>query len=409
MHTFRTRRTVKPRRRFSGRWVILGILLVYCMSVLLWPLSDTTPVTAAPVSTPANAVTLPWPSYGQSSIGAEGYGVLERHNDNSPAAMASITKIVTALVVLDAKPIANTNQSPVITLTAADAALYDQYLAAGGSVVPADAGMTISQYDALRALLIASANNYADTLAIWSYGSLDAYQAAATAYIQEQGLTQTTVVDTNGFSPANISTSSDLVKLGLLALDNPIIRDIVGQQTARIPDIGVLSTTNILLGVNGVIGIKTGTTDEAGSCLLYASKQIIDGKPITIVGASLGAPSHTILARDLDTLITSATAGFRRVQLAKNGQSLATYSPPWSTPVHAVATENIDLIVWSDTPIKTAIQADTVAAGTAKNTLVGSANFSAGTTQTTIELKLVEQLPTPSWWWRLTHPHKIFV
>jgi D-alanyl-D-alanine carboxypeptidase len=69
-------------------------------------------------------------------------------------------------------------------------------------------------------------------------------------------------------------------------------------KAARVPVAGTVVNTNHLLGLDGDIGIKTGSTSEAGGCLLFAVRTAAGGVPVTLVGAVLGQPGEpwTILA-----------------------------------------------------------------------------------------------------------------
>ena len=112
--------------------------------------------------------------------------------------IASISKIVTALVVLDAKPLAAGESGPAITFTDADAALYGKYLRVNGKVELISAGVVMSQREALEVVLVSSANNYAESLVVWAFGSQDAFVTAATAWLSVNGLTDTTLLEPTG-------------------------------------------------------------------------------------------------------------------------------------------------------------------------------------------------------------------
>ncbi len=129
--------------------------------------------------------------------------------------------------------------------------------------------------------------------------------------LQRMGLSRTVVADASGFSPATVSTPSELVAIGIAALKNPVIAEIVAQPQAQIPGIGIIKNTNQLLGTDGVIGIKTGTTDEAGHCLLFAARHAAeDGQKVTIVGVIMGDKNATSLYRDSRDLLESAKQGW---------------------------------------------------------------------------------------------------
>ncbi len=166
-----------------------------------------------------SALQLPWPAYGQSAFGAVGYGVLATNNTETPVPIASIAKTITALAILQKKPLQIIGQQtaptlPLITLTDTDVQFYRDYLAKDGSVVPVTSGEQISEYQALQAILIPSANNIAETTARWAFGSIDEYVAYANQFVKTLGMSHTHVADASGFSPQTTSTAEDLVLLG---------------------------------------------------------------------------------------------------------------------------------------------------------------------------------------------------
>lgn len=399
----------RHKKRRARSWLylvfVVGILTVYCTAVLLLPLQ---PVQATAIPLQPHQTTsahISWPAYGSSAVGTLEHGVLASNGPATPIPTASMTKIVTALVVLEAKPISATEVSPVITFTANDTALYADYLARGGSVAPVSAGLQLNEYQALQAMLLASANNYADSLAIWAYGSLDAYVAAANAYLKKHAINNTTIADATGFSPNTTSTSADLVALGQLAMKQTIVADIASQKTATIPGIGTLSNTNILLGNEGIIGLKTGTTDEAGSCLLFASEYTINGNKLTIIGVVTGAPDHTTLFRDVAALVKDTYASFQSVQVAAKGQAFAHYTTPWGDKVSAVASKDIHAISWNGNPITQHVA--TRAADFDQSNTAGKVTFNSNVASAELDLVLDKPLTKPSIWWRLTHPSEI--
>ena len=100
---------------------------------------------------------------------------------------------------------------PDITFDAADAALYDSYRAQQGTVKPVHAGLVLSQLQLMQVVLVSSANNYADSLARWAFGSRAAFLAATKAWLAAHSLTGTTLLEPTGMNPGNTSTASDLV------------------------------------------------------------------------------------------------------------------------------------------------------------------------------------------------------
>lgn len=385
----------------------IALVVIYVGTILLWPMQSVSATERTASIDTGAAPTLQFPAYGQTAIGTDTASILATHGDQQPVPIASITKIITVLVVLEKKPLQAKQTGPTITLTQNDAALFEKYYAMQGMVARAEPGMQLTQYEMMQAMLITSANNYADTLVTWAYGSMDAYLQAANEYLKENNLPNTSVADASGFSPQSKSTATDLVKLGSLALKQSVVADIVSQPSATINGVGTIRNTNLLLGSDGYIGIKTGTTDEAGSCLLYAVKRTIGDSTATIIGATLGAPNHPLLARNVSTLVDQTFDSFKEVTLTEKNQMLATYHTDWAGNIHAVATKKVSAAVWPGQNITTNIMTQKIKSSNALSDTVGTATFDTGTQRYSVDLILEKPLSPPSWLWKLTHPFAV--
>ncbi|MDQ6744150.1 MAG: D-alanyl-D-alanine carboxypeptidase, partial [Candidatus Dormibacteraeota bacterium] len=155
----------------------MALLLVALLAVnYLRPIPKVAATQTLPASLTKGAPsTLPWPDRGQGAVGAQGSGVLAATAGARPEPIASVAKVMTALVVLEEKPLQTGQQGPALTVTAADVAEYQQAQANGESVVPVQAGEQLSEYQALQGLLIPSGNNIAQLLARWASGSIDTH------------------------------------------------------------------------------------------------------------------------------------------------------------------------------------------------------------------------------------------
>lgn len=359
------------------------------------------------IETPTQAVALPWPSSGQSALSAPGYGVLGQSGSDDSVPIASITKTITALVVLDKKPLDAGTTGPTITLTQTDADLYNHYLALDGTIAPASAGFRITQYDAMRAMLLPSANNYADTLASWAYGSLGEYIVAANTFLKQHGLDGTTIADASGFSPESKSTSKDLLVIGKMVLDSPVLRDIVSQETAAIPGIGTLRNTNVLLDELGIMGIKTGTTDEAGRCLLFASQHQVGGETVTVIGVVLGAASYPALHATVRSLLSSAQQAFVETTVVEAGATVAHYETPWGSSVEGIVATDLIAAQWPELALKPSVRLQSIIVGeNAKR--VGNASVEGRDPSPSAEVVTAQSLGGPNLLWRFTHPLQVF-
>jgi D-alanyl-D-alanine carboxypeptidase (penicillin-binding protein 5/6) len=389
----------------------LGIVLAsgfYLPLTLLAPLSASTaqilpwvaPVTEAPV--------LDWPDYGASAIGAIDFpGTLAVGGSAEALPIASITKVITALVVLESKPLGLDEAGPDISFTSADVRLYTSYLHRNGKVEPVRSGIVLNQRQVLELTLVASANNYTASLVNWAFGSEEAFLPVARAWLTAHGLNNTFLSDATGMDPENRATATDLIELGKIALADPIVSLMVDTEHISIPDVGEIDNTNDLLGEGGVRGIKTGTLDEAGACLLFAADYTIGSEVVTVIGVMLGGKDHPSLDEDIRKLLTTAQSGFHEVSLATAGANFASYATAWGDRSDVVATESASIVLWADTPITLLVQAAPVTLDEA-GTAVGSLSFSVGTRTIDVPLELTSEIDDPGAWWRLTHPGELF-
>jgi len=376
--------------------------LVAAAVVPFAPASASTTTYAAPTSTvPA----LSFPGYGATAVEATDFPEsLRTSGDTKPRSIASISKVVTALVVLDHKPLEQGQAGPTITFTPAMQGLYARYLAQNGEVATMPAGLELSEYQTLQVMLMKSANNYAGSLAMWAFGSMQAYQKAATAWLDEHGLDHTTIEEPTGLDADNRSTATDLVELGQLALANPVVKEVVGTKQVTIPVVGKIENSNKLLGLDGVEGIKTGTLDEAGACLLFAATYERGGRTVTVVGAMLGGTDHDSLDVDVQRLLRSVADNFQVVTLAHAGQTFGTFSTPWQDEADAVSRSASEVLVWGETTVSAKTKLDRITVGT-KGERVGQVRFRISDHDpVTVPLVLERPIEDPGIWWRWTNP-----
>lgn len=315
-HTY-NRRVKKPRRKLLSVGSFGVILLLVCLcSVIVFKKNNTimpsVKIASSQQLTLAKNAKLAWPTTGQAAIGSVDDGLLARSSNNEKQQpTASMAKVIVALAVMEKKPFKPGQTGQSYILTAKDEANYNRELDRGGSVVPVYKGMTLTQYEAMQAMLIASANNVADSLVEKTFGSVEAYTSYAEDMLERMGLSRTNVTDASGYSSSTVSTPSELVIIGIAALKNPVIAEIVAQSEAYIPGVGMIQNTNDLLGTDGVVGIKTGTTDAAGNCLLFAARYTTnDGKDVTIVGVVMGDSNASAVFADSRNLLASVRQGF---------------------------------------------------------------------------------------------------
>ncbi len=398
-------RPAVPRsRHWLTKWFAWFGVVIFVIYAILFVIRFTRPL---PVLTPETrniAINpelkgLNLPLYGQVAVGAVGYGQLAKSGDDTPRPMASVAKVVTALVILDKKPLQQGQQGPALTLDDQDVSLFEDYLARGGSVARVQVGEQISEYQALQALLLPSANNIADTLARWAYGSQDDFVLAANKYLTSQGLKQTSLADASGFSPKTVSTASNLIKLGELALANPVVAEIAAQSTAVIPVAGEIVNVNTLLGKDGIDGIKTGNTDEAGGCFLTTVRyKYQSGNEVRLVVAVMGASTLQQAMEDARKLIGTVSSDFATVSLPA-GTIVGYYNVPWGQRLTVSTKSAVSLFRWQGT----AVRGETSLPPSQANDLpqkLGSLKVTSGPNSASVALQLDSVPSQPSVIWR---------
>jgi serine-type D-Ala-D-Ala carboxypeptidase (penicillin-binding protein 5/6) len=258
--------------------------------------------------------------------------VLDSHDADMRMPIASITKLMTVLVVFDhLKPDDVVQVDP----RAADV---------GEEAIDLDPGQSISVADLLRGALIQSANNAADALALAVAPSYPAFAKLMNAKAAELGLHDSHFVRPDGLDAAGeYSSAHDVTVLAQHAMKIPFVRDTVAMETATLADGEVVHTWDNLLGVvPGVIGVKTGHTDDAGWCQVSAQEVGGDTMYVTI----LGSPDETQRDADLETMLGWASEQYRLVDAVSTHRNYATVGVPYGrAPVALVASQPLQAFV----------------------------------------------------------------
>ncbi|GHT82126.1 hypothetical protein FACS1894125_4220 [Actinomycetota bacterium] len=213
---------------------------------------------------------------------------------NATVPIASVTKTITALVILDNKPVEKLINEDIVIDDAAMADLAHSESERGTSLVVA-LGEHINKATAITGMMHQSANNIADTLARQEFGSLENYKKRAQEFLVNHNLTGTVLGnDASGLDDQTRSTVEDLFAIGKLVVDNEALSKVVAEPESEFPnayywDEGkteiISNATHVLVEDAGFNGVKVGYTDDAGSCLLF-TKSIAGGD--TIIGVTLG-------------------------------------------------------------------------------------------------------------------------
>jgi serine-type D-Ala-D-Ala carboxypeptidase (penicillin-binding protein 5/6) len=301
----RTATRSTPRIPVAGLLVVIAAIVAAL--IVGWPAaSSSTAASPGDVArneqrgAPADATSSTvWPADGQAAFNRTGRPEIQAGPNQHAAPIASVAKVMTAYLVLRDHPLRLGDAGPTITLTGADVADTDRRRGQGESVVPVAAGEPLTELQALQALLLPSANNIAAVLARWDAGSVDRFADRMNAAARSLGMTRTRYTDPSGYDAATVSTAADQVRIVDRAMDLPVFASIVATPSATLPVAGTVRNTDTLLGRNGFVGVKTGSTAAAGSCFAFRAIRWIGGKRTTITGVVLGQPGDSQVAGGL--------------------------------------------------------------------------------------------------------------
>ncbi|HEV2346304.1 MAG TPA: D-alanyl-D-alanine carboxypeptidase [Actinocrinis sp.] len=335
----RPRRTPRTRVEF-GRpgqqrprvllWLVFGLLAValggaiaaFASSAWVPRVVQEVPATYVFPGTPP---TIPWPQSGQAALTVSGLGGLGTSGQVATAVpIASVAKVLTAYQILTDHPLAADAPGPSITVSREDAVAYGRQLAEHESLVPVVSGEALTERQALQALLLASADNIAQLAARWDAGSVPAFLTRMNKTATRLGMTHSRYTDPSGLDRGTVSTAPDQLLLAAAAIRDPTFTEIVGERSAVIPVAGTIRNYNALLGRDGVIGIKTGSTLAAGGCLMFGADLSSgpDGRPRRVYGVVLGQPGSA------STILPHALAAARRlIESAQSVLATATVVP----------------------------------------------------------------------------------
>jgi len=209
-------------------------------------------------------------------IAADDNSVLYAQDANQVMPVASITKLMTALVVLES----GADLDELITIDAEDRRSTQ------GNASRLAVGAQLTRAELLLLALMSSENRAAQALARVYPGGVTAFMAAMNAKARALGMRHTSFADPTGLSPHNVSTAADLVQLVLAAAEQPLIQDYSTrtehQVTAARQVLGFRNTNLLVDQPDWSIQVqKTGFTLAAGQCLVMQAT--IDGRPVVMV------------------------------------------------------------------------------------------------------------------------------
>lgn len=339
-------------------------------------------------------------------------------NDGAAYPIASIVKLVTALVTLEAEPLAPGTNGPIYTWTAEDRERQDEYVAMMGIAHPIPVGTELTVRDMLTLMLLPSSNDFAAAFAYRVFGDNESFLAAVERFSAQHGLTSLTVVEPTGLDEGNRASAADLVRIARLALQNPTIREFTSMQSVEMPwGIGTIENTNPLLGeMPGVVGLKTGTLEAAGYNLVVAQETNVHGRDLVKISVTLARPDQWERAESGRIVLSAMDDLPQLVDLVAAGENIGSIVT-WqgeTVPLITAGAAAVTLLPGEGTQ-----RSIELGSGLGSGLGVGLGSGPAGTPVGDVVITAPEEVASvpivttdpiiePDLWWRLTHPHELF-
>jgi D-alanyl-D-alanine carboxypeptidase (penicillin-binding protein 5/6) len=390
--------------------IAVFLVLLVVAGVAAWSYLRPIPAVAATGSLPASEViagtppALPWPARGSAAVGAQNLGFIASSGNEQAIPAASVTKVMTALIILEDKPLKRDEQGPTLTLTNTDVQAYYADIAGNQSALEVRAGEQITELQLLQGMLIPSANNFAETLARWDAGSIEAFVAKMNTRAADLKLTRTKFADPSGADPGSVSTPTDLMALGVAAMKQEVFAQVVGTGQVQLPVVGLVYSTDHVLGQSGIFGIKTGSGFSTGANFLFGATVTVDGKPIVVFGCVMGQATMEAAFATTRALIASMQSTLRVRQVITRNQTVATYVTAWGNQSDLVSPVDVSLVSWPGMVLRQRLDVlpivvdRPIPAGTKK----GNVHIVLGDYKVDADLVTADPLYPPGRLWRLT-------
>jgi D-alanyl-D-alanine carboxypeptidase (penicillin-binding protein 5/6) len=391
-------------RRHRGRIVAVLIVVVVLLAggFVLSRLSAATPVASVVSTLPSSvavaspAVHLPWPAIGEAAVAVPSLGIDQASGPEQPVPVASLTKMMTAYVIFRDHPLGTKSNGPNVTITQDDLDDFNGDTVSDQANAQVSLGEVLTERQLLGGMLVHSANDYADALARWDAGSVAAFVVKMNQTAAQLGMDHTHYADASGFSQSSQSTAADLLKVAAPDMNNPVFASMVQMSSITLPEAGTISTYTPLLGIQGVLGVKSGFTNVAGGCDVLAVIRKVHGLPVLILTAVTGQTGPNVLV----------LAGLLALNLANNVSTsigLASVVTPGAVVAHvsaaghrvaAVAQSAGSVLSWPGVRATQILESThPVTAGTRRGTRIGSVVVELGSQRLVIPVRLQGDLP----------------
>ncbi len=305
---------------------------------------------------------------------------LLNHNEDEPLAIASLTKIMTYVLVMEDINSGKYKLNDVVLVA-------DQYSKPEASTMQLKKGEKITVNDLIRGMLIVSANDAADTLAAKSEGSVENFVKRMNDKANELELKSAKFYTASGYpekNKDNMMSAKDLAKLTAYTLNKyPQILNYTKTSTLSMPQRKYKqeSTLPFLGKIEGVDGLKTGTTDKAGYCLISTMNLKPQDTENKVISVLLGAPSKYDRNEFQKTILEYVRTSFEPMQVVESEKPVITKSinSAEDTNVEIYPTEDVKILYNEKTGVQQEVKIkDNLKAPIEKGQIVGEILLDTG-------------------------------
>jgi serine-type D-Ala-D-Ala carboxypeptidase (penicillin-binding protein 5/6) len=403
---------VNRSHRFS-RWLVLGALTIVVLAgAAIWRAeTESTPplrvhrMLPAFARIPGKAPAIAWPREGEATVEVDGIGSLGTVGGQKPVPIASVAKVMTAYLTLREYPLAPGEEGFLMRITAGDVREQKHRVALDESTLNVKKGELLSERQALEALMLPSANNIAGLLATYDAGGIPTFVKWMNSAAAELGMTATTYTDPSGFDAGTVSTATDQLKLARMAMRERTFAEIVDERAVDLPVVGRVINYNELVGEDGYVGVKTGSDEAAGGCLMFARRVTVGKRSLMVLGVVLGQRKGELVEAALTSarrLGHSVKAALGLDTVLPAGSDALRISNASGGDVMAATTAPLQEIGWPGLrfPVRVAIRkpGSSLQSGQRVGTVIVSGSRSVRT-----GARVTRSLGGPSLRWRLLH------
>jgi len=353
------------------------------------------------LSVPADPITSPRVDTSSAILVdlAEGQ-VLYQRSPQRPQPVASLTKLMTALLVLEEEERLDR------TISIHPGAVFGRNDYGGGSTLGLRSGERVSLRGLLAGLLLGSANDAAEALAIEVAGSVSAFVQDMNGRAKSLGMSRTRFASPHGLDDRGRSSSADLMLLLRAGLRHPTFRDMIARKLEVVRSDSArprrIQNRNVMLWLYpGASGVKTGFTAASGFCLIATARRGDRQLAVVVLGG------RDEVFSDAAALLNHGFAAYERTSLVEDGEPLGSVRVRGGE-VPVVAGDGLDALVGiaGAGAIERILKTSPAAAyPPPSGSVVGTLRLtSSGTTLGKVPIVVadlgVPEEPTGSWWGR---------